>query len=427
MNRVAITGIGLVTALGTGVDETWAGVVEGRSGLARLSAFDPAGLHTQVGAEIPEFDAKPYVANRRALRNMTRNDQLALVGATLAVRDAGLDLTSEDGNNVGLFLGGNKEISHPDRMLDAALAFRGGDGNVDMATVGTEGAKRFYPLFYIEGLQAASLFYISEAFGLRGENTYFAGTADAGATAIARAFRAVRRGEARAAIAGGWDDATSWWHTGKMDALGVLTRSNELGAGACRPFDRNRDGAALGEGSAFVVLEDAAAAADRGARVYAEIVGFGGGFDTHGLVTPSPDGRGLAHALRAALADAALDAEAVDYVAVHGCGTRLGDASEAAAMRSALGAAVGQLAASSVKPATGHLVAGAGALNVAVAALATHHNVVPPTLNLVDVDPSCEGIDWVPGTAREQRVDTSLAIARGLHGQNIVLALQAAA
>lgn len=420
MKRVMVTGVGLVTALGVGTDATWDALIAGRSAVGPLRAYDPSSLRTRVGAEIDDFDARAF-ADRRALRNMTRADQLALAGAVLAVRDAGLEVGDRD--RAALYCGGNKEVSDPSKVADATLLARNPDGSVDYRRMGTEGASRFYPLFYVEGLQGAALFYISQALGLRGANSYFAGTADAGATAIATAFRAVRRGEAGVAVAGGFDDAVGWWNMTKLDTLGVLSGRNELGAGACQPYDRQRDGSVLGEGAAFVVLEEREAARARGARAYAEILGAGGGFDVDGHLTPHADGHGLAHALRSALRDAHLAPADVDYVATHGCGTRLGDASEARALRTVMGEDAPP--ASSVKPAAGHLVGGAGALNVAVAALAAHHGVVPPTLNLTDPDPACD-LDWVPGEARELQVEHALALARGLEGQNVAVAVRAA-
>ncbi|WP_116949772.1 beta-ketoacyl-[acyl-carrier-protein] synthase family protein [Jiangella endophytica] len=428
MRRVAVTGIGLVTALGVGTDETWQAVVAGKSAVDQLRGFDASTLDARLGAEIAGFDPAPYVAQRRALRNMTRNDQLAVAGAALAVRDAGLDPvagTSLDPDRLGLFIGGNKEISEPSKVLDAVLLARNEDGTADVRRMGTEGAAQFYPLFYVEGLQAAALFYISQAHHLRGANTYFAGTGDVGGTAVGRAFRAVRRGEATVAVAGGFDDPTSWWSMTKLDPLGLLTPSNDLGAAACRPYDRAHDGTVMGEGAAFVVLEDLEAARRRGATVYAEVCGFGAGFDSGVLGEPSRSGRGLAHAIRAALDEAGADPADVDYVATDGTATPDGDAGEAAALRDALGAAAATVAASTVKPAVGNLVAGAGALNVAVAALASHHATVPPTLNLTDVDPACAGIDWVPREARRIPVGHALALCRGMEGQNVAIALRA--
>lgn len=426
MKRVVITGVGLLTALGTGAEATWEGLIAGRSGVRPFELFDPQSLRTRIGAEIPDFEPKKYISpsNRRSLRMMTRNDQLALAGATLATDDSGLDLGTVDPERAALFVGSNKEISNPMSLLDGALASRREDGTADYRKLGEEMQSAFYPLFFVEGLQAASLFYISEKYGLKGANTYFAGTADAGATAIGRAYRAVRRGEADVALAGGFDDAVSWWTMTKFDSLGVLTDRNELGPAACRPYDRDHDGSVLGEGSAFVMLEDSEAAQRRGARVYAEITGFGSGFDAYKLLTPHPEGRGLKNAICAALEEAGDQAMPVDYIATHGCATPLGDPSETAGIRGALGHGAERLVASSVKPATGHLVAGAGALNIAVAALAIRHGAVPPTLNLTNPAPGCD-LDYAPNEARQMRVTNALALARGLEGQNVALALRA--
>src|SRR5439155_16272731 len=269
------------------------------------------------------------------------------------------------------------------------------------------------------------LFYISQAYGLMGANTYYAGTGDAGAAAVGSAFRAVRRGEVDVALAGSFDDATSWWNMTKYDRMGLLTDENELGAEACRPYDVDRRGAVLGEGSAFLVLEDTVHASSRGARVYAEIAGFGSAYDSYGLLTPEPGGRPLATAIAAALRDAGASAADVSYVVTHGCGTRAGDASEARALRAVFGDRRGP-AASSIKPATGHLVGGAGALNAAAAVLALHHQTLPPTLNLETIDPACDGIDWVSGESRQAVPSVALAVARGLEGQNVALVVRSA-
>jgi 3-oxoacyl-[acyl-carrier-protein] synthase II len=421
---VAITGVGLVTAFGVGARATWQALLEGKSGVGPVRAFDATSLGTRLAAEIPDLDAKPYVANRRVLRMMTRNDQLAVAGAALAVQDAGLTVSAETAERAGLFVGGNKETSKPESLLEGVLVARAPDGTADVRRLGESARSSFPPLFFVEGLQAASLFYVSEAHGLKGANTYFAGTAEAGAVALGRAFRAIRRGEADVAIAGGFDDAASWWTISKYDGMGFMSQSNELGPRACRPFDRDRTGTVLGDGAALLVLEEYEAARARGARVVAEVTGYGTGYDCHGAMTPHPQGRGLEQAMRSAMADAGTTAAAIGHVAAHGSGTRLGDVSEARALRAVFGGDGARPAGSSVKPATGHLMAAAGALNVAVAALALHHQVVPPTLNLEAVDPRCE-MDWVRDKAREGRLDQALALARGLSGQNVALALRA--
>jgi 3-oxoacyl-[acyl-carrier-protein] synthase II len=403
---------------------TWQGLLDGRSGVGPVRAFDASSLHTRLGAEVPEFDPRPFVANRRVLRMLTRNDQFAIAGAALAVRDAGLSVSEEAAEHAALFVGGNKETSKPDSLLDGVLVARGPDGVADVRRLGDSARSSFPPLFFVEGLQAASLFYISEAHGLKGANTYFAGTAEAGAVAVGRAFRAIRRGEANVAIAGGFDDAASWWTLSKYDGMGFMSERNDLGSRACRPYDRDRSGTVLGDGAAFLVLEEASAARERGARVLAELAGFGSGYDCYKPITPHPEGRGLVSAMQAALRDAGATPEAVALVAAHGSGTRLGDASEARAIRAVFGPASGRLAGTSVKAATGHLMAAAGALNVAVAALALHHQVVPPTLNLEAVDEECR-VDWVRGEPREVRMTHALALARGLSGHNVALVLRA--
>jgi 3-oxoacyl-[acyl-carrier-protein] synthase II len=422
MRRVVVTGIGLVTPLGVGTEESWSALVEGKSAVGPISGYDASALRTQLAADIPEFDPEQF-AHRRVLRSMTRNDQLALAGASLAFADAGLE-ASEDGDRRALFIGSNKEISNPMNILEGSLVARNEDGTVDIRRLGEQASSAFHPLFYIEGLQAASIFYISQAHSLKGANTYFAGMAEAGLIAIGRGYRAVRRGEAEVVVAGGFDDASSWWNMTKFDTMGLLTQRNDLGAAACRPYDAERSGTVLGEGSAFLVLEPAEAAEARGARVYAEVAGLGNAYDSRNLITPDPDGRSLAAAIGAALREAESAPADVDYVATHGSGTRAGDASEARALRAVFGED-GQVA-SSVKAATGHLVGGAGALNAAVAALAIKHGVVPPTLNLEHTDPECEGVDWVAKEARRTEVRAALALARGLEGQNVALAIRAA-
>jgi 3-oxoacyl-[acyl-carrier-protein] synthase II len=423
VRRVLITGIGLITPLGVGAAATWKALLEGRSAIGPVRGFDASSLRTRLAAEIDGLPVGDLVPTPRMRRTMTRADVLALGAATLALRDAGIELTEEEAERAALFVGGNKEISDPSDLLEATLAARDGDGRVDMRRFGATASSRVHPLFFIQGLQAASLFYISQTHGLKGANTYFAGGAESGAFAIARGYRAVRRGEADVALAGGFDDAVSWWNMSKLDGLGMMSASNDRGPEACRPYDRERDGTVLGEGAAFLVLEDAERARRRGARVFGELAGCGTGFDGRQLVTPDPEGAAISRAIDSALAEAGVPAEQIGYVAAHGSGTRLGDASEARALARAFDGR--RPRASSVKPATGHLVAAAGALNVAVAALAVAESAVPPLLHLADMDPACQGADWVTA-AEEVPVGSALALARGVEGQCVALEVDSA-
>jgi 3-oxoacyl-[acyl-carrier-protein] synthase II len=422
VRRVAVTGVGICTPLGVGTDETWDALLRGDSAVGDIQDYEPAGLHTRLGAEIRELNPKEYVEKRRSLRTMTRHDVMTIVPAVLAVRDSGLEFEDDEQGRAAAFSASGKETSNPEGFTDVAIDARDAQGNVEMGRFGELAFGGIPPLFFLEGLQGSSLHYLSEAFSLRGANTYFAGTAEAGMHAIGRGYRAVRRGEADVAIAGAGDAPVNWWNMGKIDALGVLSRSNELGPGACRPFDRDRDGTVMGEGGAFLVLEDLEAAQGRGANIHAEVVGYGSAVDLAHYVTPDASGGPVAQAVTAALREVDGGGASPDYVAAHGSGTRQGDASEAAALRSAIGE--GGAAASSVKPATGHLGAAAGALNAAVAALAVARGAVPPTLNLENVDPDCEGMDWVAKEGRETDVNLAVALARGLEGQAVALALR---
>jgi 3-oxoacyl-[acyl-carrier-protein] synthase II len=425
VKRVVVTGVGLATPLGVGTEATWNGLLAGRNAIEPITSYDASALRTKQAAEISDFEPEQFAA-RKTLRSMTRNDQLALAGASLAMADAGLDFSQDGaGDRAALFVGSNKEISNPMNILEGSLVARNDDGTVDIRRLGESASSAFHPLFYVEGLQAASIFYISQAHSLKGANTYFAGTGESGLMAIARGYRAVRRGEAEIALAGGYDDASSWWNMTKFDTLGVLTQRNELGAAAVRPYDAERSGTLLGEGSAFLVLEPYERASARGANVYAEVVGFGSAYDDYKLITPDPGGHALARAIERALEEGEAAADGVDYIATHGSGTMRGDASEARALKSVFEDGA-RPAASSVKAATGDLIGGAGALNAGIAALAVKHGSVPPTLNLDHADSACDGFDWVPREARQLNVGQALALARGFEGQNVAVLMRAA-
>jgi 3-oxoacyl-[acyl-carrier-protein] synthase II len=420
---VVVTGIGLVTGLGVGVEENWSALTAGHSAVATIGTYDASSLRSQLGAEVTTLKPRDFV-DRRALRNMTRYDMLATVAGVLAMRDSGLELEDDADGRYGLFTASGKEISEPEHFQEVAVAVRDQDGHVDLRKFGELAMAQVHPLFYIEGLQGASLFYLSDAYPLQGTNTFFAGGPDAGLTAVGRAFRAIRRGEADAVLAGGADAPVCWWNMSRIDSLEMTSASNELQAGACRPYDRERDGTVMGEGGAFLLLEAYEAARARGARMYAEVAGFGSASDVERLLTPDPEGRPLASAIGKALREAGTEARDVSYVVGNGTGSPRGDASEGRALRAVFGENGTAPAASSITAATGHLGAAAGSANAAVAALAVAHQIMPPTLNLQTPDPACQGIDWIAGGAREARVGETVALARGLEGQNVALVLR---
>jgi 3-oxoacyl-[acyl-carrier-protein] synthase II len=422
--RAVITGIGLLTPLGVGVEDCWEALIGGRTAVGPIESYDASSLSTQLGAEIRDLKPREYV-DRRALRTMTRYDALATVAGVLAMRDSGLEVEDDPEGRFALFTASGKEISEPEHFQEVAVAVRDTSGRVDMRKFGELAFGQVHPLFYIEGLQGASLFYLSDAFPIRGPNTFFAGGPEAGLTAIGRAYRAVRRGEADAALAGGADAPVCWWNMAKIDSLGMTTRRNELGGAACRPYDRDRDGTVMGEGAAFIVLEEYEAARARNAHIYAEIVGFGAAADVARLITPDPAGRPLADAIRRALGEASSRPEQIDYVAGSGSGSPCGDASEGHALRAVFGSNGGAPSASSITAATGNLGAAMGPASAATAALAIDRQALPPSLNLKTIDPACAGIDWIADNGREARVGEAVALARGLEGQNVALMLRA--
>jgi 3-oxoacyl-[acyl-carrier-protein] synthase II len=419
--RVVITGIGLATPLAVGTDETWERLVAGDTAVGPITSYDASTLRTQVGAEmaLTTRDARAHV-DRRQLRTMTRYDMLAAVAGALAMADGGIEGPQEDPEGrFGLFTASGKEVSEPDHFKEVSVNCRDEDGVAQVTKFGELAPQQVAPLFYIEGLQAGSLFYLSETFMLRGPNTFFAGAAEAGLAAVGRAFRSVRRGESDLVLAGGADAPVGWWNMAKIDSVGLTT-----GNGSVRPYDVDRDGTAMGEGGAFVLVESLDSAQARGARIYAEVVGFGWGADVEHYITPDAEGRPLTGAVERALKDAGSAAGDVDYVVSDGSGTRQGDASEAAALRAAFGNGDAP-AVSANKAAMGHMGAASGAANAAVAALAIHRGAIPPNLNLDNLDPACSGVDWVTGAARSAPVREAVALARGLEGQNVALVLRA--
>lgn len=425
MREVAVTGIGLVSPLGIGTEASWHGLVEGLSAVRELPSLAASHLSCHLGADVRGFDPSAFISNRRNLRLMSDGDRFAFAAASIALEDAGLERGAVEPDRTALYVGGDKEVCVGELVEAPFLAARLPDGGVDEARWVAAAQNELYPLFYLNALPGAILFYLSEAFGITGSNGYFAGTSDAGLTAVGTGYRAIRRGECDVALVGGFSDAALWWTSSKVDGLELLTTRNELGAAAFRPYHVDRDGAVLGEGAAFLVLEEAQQANHRGARIYATVSGFGAGLDATAILTPEPAGRALAGAIRRALSEAGLEPAAVGAIVAHGSATRLGDSSETAALREVFGRGRQPLA-TAIKPATGHMIAGGGALNCAVAALSLYEQRLPPTLNLDKVDPACS-FNWLTGSAADVRAGAAVAVARGIEGQAVALSMRSAA
>lgn len=406
--RVAVTGIGVVCPLGIGREEMWGSVVEGRSGAGMITLFDASGWPVRVACEAHGFDPADFM-DRRAARRMDRYAQLSVAAARLAVADAGLPI-DDDGAGIGAIIGngGSGAISREDQYR--VMRERGPD--------------RVSPFAIPLSVANMGAGQVSIELGLRGPVTAVCTACAAGTDAIGTAADVIRRGDARAMLAGGGDTLISPFFVAGFDAMRVLSHRNDDPAGAARPFDQDRDGFLVGEAGAVVVLERLDDALARGAEVVCELAGYGATSDAHHITDPDPDGRSQGRAVRAALEDAGLRPEDVDHVNAHGGASRTGDPIEVRMLRGVLGEEhAARVAVSATKAMHGHCMGATGALEAAITALAIHEQTLPPTINLRTVDPDCAGVDHVVGASRPADVRVALSASYGLGGHNSVLAL----
>lgn len=396
---VVITGLGAVSALGRGVPTLLGGLVAGRCGIGRLTLFAHTG-RCQSAAEVPEGDTPTGDLPRATVRRLSRPDRFALAAATEACADAGLEAAERRAAAlvVGATTGG---------MLETEEAFRRWRA----------GETRRLRVSRVLGTSlATAAAAVSQALDVRGSQETVSTACSSSALAVAMAADAIRRGDARVALAIGTDGLCRLTYAG-FDALQVLDPER------CRPFDRTRRGLTLGEGAGALVLEDAEHARARGARVRATLLGHGTATDAHHVTAPHPEGVGALAALRAALADAALPPHAVDYVNAHGTGTPQNDAVEMRVLRAALGAHLARVPVSSTKSQLGHTLGAAGALEAVVTALALEHGILPPTVSLGEPDPTWADVDLVTTPGRRQAIATALTSSFGFGGHNVTLVL----
>lgn len=406
--RVVITGIGPVTPVGIGVDAFWQALAEGRSGAGKLDAFDASEYSSRVAAQVHDFRPEEHI-ERADVRRMERVAQFAVAAARLALDDAGIDLASSDparvGAVIGTGIGGIGAFEAQARVL-----VERGPGRVSPHLVA----------LMIPNMAAGQ---VAMRLGITGPNDCTVTACAASGHAVARAIDLLRGGRADVVLAGGTEAAITPLTVAGFCAARALSTRNDDPEGASRPFDAGRDGFVIGEGATVLVLEDLETACARGARVYAEVAGYGLSADAYHETAPHPDGAGGAAAMRAALSDAGVDPYAVAYVNAHGTSTRIGDVAETVAIRAVFGAHADTLAVSSTKSMTGHLLGAAGATEVAATALAIARSLLPPTINLEEPDPGCD-LDYVPGTARPADVPAALSNSFGFGGQNAVIALE---
>lgn len=409
MERVVITGIGLVTPNGIGTEETWRSVVAGESGIGPISLFDASSFPTRFAGEVKGFSAEQWIP-RKKVKEMGRFAHLAVGAAQLCLKDAAIELTEEDreqcGTLIGVGLGGLEYLySHS-------------------ITLHERGVHKVSPYFIPTVIANLAAGQVAIALDLRGVSYCNTSACSSSAHSVGEAFEWIRRGRSSIMVAGGAESTVTGLGVGGFSAMFALSRRNDEPQRASRPWDRGRDGFVMSEGAGCLLLESLSHAKARGAKIYAEIVGYGASCDAYHITKPAPDGAGAKRSMRMALSDARLDPDQIDYINAHGTSTPQGDVEETRAIIGVFGerALSKAMWVSSTKSVMGHLLGAAGAVEAALCALAVDRGVVPPTANLEDQDPECP-LDYVPITARERPLRHVMSNSFGFGGTNVSLVL----
>ncbi|HZL16890.1 MAG TPA: beta-ketoacyl-ACP synthase II [Polyangia bacterium] len=406
--RVVITGIGLVTPIAIGVEETWQGLVAGRSGIGPITRFDHSAFATHFAGEVKSFDATKWMTAREA-KTQDPFTQYAVAAGSLAVADSGIEISGEFAERVGCFVG----------------AGLGGVTTIEATckTLWEKGPRHgFSPFFVPMIIVNLASGHLSIKFGAKGPNLSQVSACSTGTHAIGDAFRVIERGDADAMICGGTEATVTPLGVGGFNAMRALSTRNDAPQEASRPFDRDRDGFVIAEGAGILVIEELEHAKARGARIYAELRGYGANADAHHITSPAPEGAGAQRCMKLALKDAKLAPADIGYINAHGTSTKINDATETLAIKKVFGDSARKLMVSSTKSMTGHMLGAAGGVETAVCALVLARGVVPPTINYTTPDPECD-LDYVPNTAREARVQYTLSNSFGFGGTNACLIL----
>jgi 3-oxoacyl-[acyl-carrier-protein] synthase II len=406
--RVVVTGIGLVTPLGIGVEDTWSALVAGKSGVGPITRFDASGYGTRIAAEVHGFNAEDFMAKKEAKRT-EHFIAYAIAASRMALEDSGLKIDGTNGHRVGVLTGcGLGGLN----MLE-----------VTARTVDTSGPKRVSPFFIpmLIGNMAAGM--VSIQFGAKGPNSSVATACAAGAHAIGDACDLIKYGKADAMITGGVESVVTRTCIAGFGAMKALSTRNGDPQKASRPFDRDRDGFVVGEGSGMLILESLEHAQARGARIYAEMAGYGMSGDGYHMTSPPPDGEGAARCMQAAILEAGIQPSQVDYINAHGTSTPLNDLYETRAIKMVFGEQACNVPISSTKSMTGHLLGGAGGIETVFTVLVINHDILPPTINLDNPDPECD-LDYVPNVARKKVVNYAMTNSFGFGGTNAALILK---
>lgn len=408
LKRVVVTGLGAITPIGNTVAEYWDGLVSGRNGIGPITLFDASRHDCRIAGEVKGFDPHEYLERKEAKR-MDRFAQFAVSASKQAIADAGLEINDLNAEQVGVMIGtgiGGIKVLEDQQEINL--------------TKGPDRCSAFMVPMMIANM-AAGLTAIHT--GAKGPNSCAVTACAAGSNAIGDAFRVVQRGYAQAMICGGSEAAITPLSFAGFAACKALSTRNDDPAHACRPFDRDRDGFVMGEGTGILILEELEHALSRGAKIYAEIIGYGMTCDAYHITSPVPGGEGAARAIQLALKDAALSPEQVSYVNAHGTSTPANDSTETAAIKKALGSHAYEIAVSSTKSMTGHLLGGSGGIEAVATVLAVQNNQIPPTINLESPDEACD-LDYVANQSRSQTVEVALSNSFGFGGHNVTLAFR---
>lgn len=400
--RVVITGMGAVTPVGLSVADFWDSITVGRSGVGPVTLFNVEGYPTKIAAEVKGFKPQDFIEHKEAKR-MARFGQLALASVRMALEDAGLEMEREDSTKVGLEIGsaaGGMEIIEEQALVLAQ-----------------KGARRVMPTTLPSFLINMAPCQIAIELGVKGPVSAPVAACATGVVAVGEAIRRLQRGDVEVMIAGGAESTMTPLAIVAFSRIGALSRRNDEPEKACRPFDAQRDGTVMGEGAAILVLETLEHAAKRGARIYAEVLGYGLTVDAYHMTAPDPDGEGSARAMNLAIREAEVDPSEVDYIASHGTATTLNDISETNAIKKAFGDYAYRVPISSIKSMVGHMLGAAGSISIIATVKAMEDGLLPPTINLETPDPECD-LDYVPNIARPARVGIGLINAFGFGGQN---------
>ncbi len=406
--RVVVTGVGLVTPVGIGVETTWANLCAGKSGVGPITRFDAADLDVRIAAEVRDFQVEEFI-DKKTAKHLEHFVQYAVAAAKMALDDSGLVITPDNetriGSITGCGLGGLPTIEkYHQVMLE-------------------RGAKKITPFFIPMVIPNMGAGQISIIFKLKGPNLSLTTACAAGTHAVGEAYHSIVRGDCDAAITGGSESVICPMAVGGFNAMKALSTRNDEPEKASRPFDRDRDGFVIGEGAGIMLLEELEQAKARGAKIYAEVLGCGMTGDGFHIAAPPEDGEGAVRCMRMALAQAGLTPADIDYVNAHGTSTPLNDRGETKALKTVFGDHAYKLAVSSTKSMTGHLLGGAGGIEAVFTALALHHQTAPPTMNLDNPDPECD-LDYVPHVARPMTIRAAISNSFGFGGTNAVLVMK---